>query len=157
MEGADVKKKQEEEEAAKAKTIVLALFIIITFQIKEIIFIHFPSFPMSWVLTQAWILKGTCLSEYLSLPSIFYFMFISTSFAQRFFPFQMLWYCTLKRLCLEATTRDGKNWFLLCQRDSCKALFSFHASNYFWASSFIFFCLITFLARAARYREISRG
>jgi hypothetical protein len=49
MEGADVKKKkkQEEEEAAKAKTIVLALFIIITFQIKEIIFIHFPSFPMS--------------------------------------------------------------------------------------------------------------
>jgi len=47
MEGADVKKKQEEEEAAKAKTIALALFIIITFQIKEIIFIHFPSFPMS--------------------------------------------------------------------------------------------------------------
>ncbi|KAI5581837.1 hypothetical protein POPTR_007G048201v4 [Populus trichocarpa] len=45
-------------------------------------------------------------------------MFISTSFAQRFFPFQMLWYCTLKRLCLGATTRDGKNWFLLCQRDS---------------------------------------
>jgi hypothetical protein len=38
------KKKQEEEEAAKAKTIVLALFIIITFQIKEIILYTFRRF-----------------------------------------------------------------------------------------------------------------